>query len=90
MTSGEQSTKFYKGEREAPPRITPYHVSPGGQECEGISHHSFSVCNAVLTNHNYGETAVNGYLLTKQPIEVGSISTYLDPLYTGPDKFLNG
>ena len=26
----------------------------------------------------------------KQPIEVGSISTYLDSVYTGPDKFLNG
>ena len=41
--------------------MTSYHVSPEGQECEGISQQSFSVCNAVLTNHNYGETAVNGY-----------------------------
>ena len=41
--------------------MTSYHVSPEGQDCEGISHRSFSVCNAVLTNHNYGETAVNGY-----------------------------
>ena len=64
-TSGEQSTKFYKGKREAPPRMTSFPVSGGGQECEGISHQSFSVCNAVLTNHNYGETAVNGYLLTQ-------------------------